>query len=107
MGSMNTDHDIARRLVAVREHFKRKQIDFAADLNIAKNTLNGYESGERPLSLETAKRIRDRFGVSTDWLLYGDVGQPSHDLVIQLGPKPLIKEDRKKPKKVVRRREAS
>ena len=107
IGSMNSDHDVARRLIAVREHFERSQTQFASDLNLAKNTLNGYESGERPLTLETAKRIRDRFGVSSDWLLYGDVGQPSHDLVIKLGPKPLIHEDVKKPKSAKRHRAAS
>lgn len=91
----------------MREHFERSQTEFARDLHLAKNTLNGYESGDRPLTLETAKRIRDRFGVSSDWLLYGDVGQPSHDLVVKLGPKPLIQEDVKKPKPTKRHRAAS
>lgn len=107
MGSMSSDHNVARRLIAVREHFDRSQSDFANDLHLAKNTLNGYETGERPLTLQTAKRIRDRFGISSDWLLYGDVGQPSHDLVVHLGPKPLIKNDTKKPKRGARPREVS
>lgn len=90
---MDTDRDVARRLIAVREHFTLSQVAFAGKLHIAKNTLNGFETAKRPLTMETAKRIRQRFGVSVDWLLFGDVGQPSHDLVIQLGPAPEVEKD--------------
>jgi transcriptional regulator with XRE-family HTH domain len=90
---MDTDLDVARRLIAVREHFALSQVAFADRLHIAKNTLNGFENGKRPLTLETAKRIRQRFGVSVDWLLFGDIGQPSHDLVIQLGPAPAVRKE--------------
>lgn len=88
MPGMRQDKDIARRLTAVREHFNLNQAEFAAKLNIAKNTLNGFERGSRPLTLETARRIRNRFGVSLDWLLFGDIGQPRQDLAEQLGPDP-------------------
>lgn len=104
---MDDDQDIARRLVAVREHFKRNQTDFAEDLNLAKNTLNGYETGKRSLTIETARRIRDRYGVSVDWLLFGDIGQPSHDLAIKLGPKPKIEADAKKAKQSGKKRKVS
>lgn len=90
---MDMDDDVARRLVAVREHFKLSQVEFADQINIAKNTLNGFENAKRQLTNETAKRIRQRFGISVDWLLFGDIGQPSHDLVVKLGPKPKIAKD--------------
>lgn len=92
---MDSDEDIGRRLIAVRERLKRSQTDFADDLRIAKNTLNAYENAKRPLTMETAKRIRDRFGISLDWLLFGDIGQPSHELATELGPAPPIKDDAK------------
>jgi transcriptional regulator with XRE-family HTH domain len=95
---MSPDQEIGRRLIAMREHFGFNQVNFAVELHIAKNTLNGYEKGRRPLTIENARRIRDRFGVSTDWLLFGDVGQPGHDLAVQLGPTPSIKADNDKPK---------
>jgi transcriptional regulator with XRE-family HTH domain len=107
ISTMSSDQDIARRLVAVREHFRLNQVEFAEKLHIAKNTLNGYEQATRSLTIETARRIHDRFGISTDWLLYGDIGQPSHDLVISLGPAPTIKKDTKKPKAGGKRRKAS
>jgi len=71
------------------------QVQLAGELNIAKNTLNGYETGERPLPAEKAKRIRERFGISLDWLLYGDIGQPGYEIAVKLGPKPSIKADTK------------
>jgi transcriptional regulator with XRE-family HTH domain len=107
ISTMDSDDDIARRLIAVREHFTLSQVDFAGKLHIAKNTLNGFEKAKRPLTIETAKRIRDRFGVSTDWLLYGDVGQPSHDLAVSLGPVPDVKKDAETPKRGKKRRKAS
>jgi len=107
ISTMSSDQDIARRLVAVREHFGLNQVVFAQKLHMAKNTLNGYEQAKRPITIETARKIRDRFGISTDWLLYGDIGQPSHDLVISLGPVPTIKKDTKKVKDGGKRRKAS
>lgn len=90
---MDSDHDVARRLIAIREHFGLNQIAFAKSLHLAKNTLNGYEKGSRQLTLETAKRIRDRYGISLDWLLFGDIGQPSHELVVKFGPAPRLSTD--------------
>lgn len=93
---MDSDADIGRRLVALRERHEYSQVKFAEELNIAKNTLNGYERGARPLTLETAKRIRARWGISLDWLLNGDIGQPGHELALTLGPRPKILDDEKK-----------
>jgi transcriptional regulator with XRE-family HTH domain len=92
---MDSDVDVGRRLIAFRESRGMNQVQFALELNIAKNTLNGYETGERPLPAEKAKRIRERFGVSLDWLLYGDIGQPGYEIAVKLGPKPSIKADAK------------
>lgn len=104
---MDGSDDIARRLIAFRELKGLSQTEFAAKLHIAKNTLNGYETGSRPLTIETAKKIRKRFGVSLDWLLYGDIGQPSHEIAAELGPAPEIKNDAQKAAPVKKRRKAS
>jgi transcriptional regulator with XRE-family HTH domain len=93
---MDSDEAIGRRLIALRERHERSQVEFARELHIAKNTLNGYERGKRPLTLETAKRIRSRWGISLDWLIRGDVGQPGHELALTLGPRPKISEDQAK-----------
>jgi DNA-binding XRE family transcriptional regulator len=102
---MDSDEETALRLIAVRKHLRLNQSEMADKLNIAKNTLNGFEKGKRSLTLETAKRIRQRFGISVDWLLFGDVGQPSQGLAIELGPNPGHAEPPAKPQK--RRRAAA
>lgn len=94
ISTMDSDNDVARRLIAIRDHFGLSQVAFAKNLNIAKNTLNGYETGSRSLTLETAKRIHRRYGISLDWLLFGDIGQPSHELVVKFGPAPRISTDK-------------
>ncbi len=103
---MDGDQDVARRLIAVRERQKMSQVEFAEKLHIAKNTLNGFERGKRSLTLETAKRIRKRFGISVDWLLFGDIGQPSHAIAVELGPVPDVTLDEKPVKKKKGRRAA-
>jgi transcriptional regulator with XRE-family HTH domain len=100
---MDSDEETALRLIAVRKHLGLNQSEMADKLNIAKNTLNGFEKGARSLTLETAKRIRQRFGISVDWLLFGDIGQPSQGLAIELGPNPGHEERPAKPQKRGRR----
>lgn len=103
---MDDDTDIARRLIAVREHLKLNQVQFAQKLHMAKNTLNGYETGARPLTLEAAKRIHERFGISVDWLLFGRIGQPRQDMAEELGPNPAIEADVEKSAPAAKRRKA-
>lgn len=104
--SMDTRDDIARRIIAVRERRQMNQVVFAAALNVAKNTMNGYEKGTRDLTLETAKRIHDRFGISIDWLLYGNVGQPGYEICAELGPRPRISSDAEHEAKTKKRKVA-
>ena len=81
---MATDMEIANRLIALREKLQQDQKTFAESLGIEKNTYNAYERGKRPLTIESAKKIRKKYGISTDWLLYGDLGQPNHGFIMQI-----------------------
>lgn len=92
---MDSDEDIGRRLVALREHHQQTQTAFAASISTANNTLSEYESGTKHLPLEKAKRICSRWGASLDWLINGAVGQPGYELAAKLGPRPSIKSDAK------------
>ena len=74
---MDTDIEVSNRLAALREKLGLDQAKFAKSLGIEKNTYNAYERGKRPLTIETAKKIRRRYGISVDWLLFGDIGQPN------------------------------
>lgn len=81
---MDTDLEVSNRLAALREKLKLDQASFAKSLGIEKNTYNAYERGKRPLTIETAKKIRKRYGISVDWLLFGDIGQPNHQFLLQI-----------------------
>lgn len=83
---MDTDMEVANRLVALREKLDMDQTTFAKSLGIEKNTYNAYERGKRPLTIETAKKIRRRYGISVDWLLFGDIGQPNHQFLLSIEP---------------------
>lgn len=81
---MDTDIEVSNRLAALREKLGLDQAAFAKSLGIEKNTYNAYERGKRPLTIETAKKIRRRYGISVDWLLFGDIGQPNHQFLLSL-----------------------
>jgi len=77
---------VGRRIIALRERAGLQQQQLAKDLHLAKSTLNGYETGDRPLTMETARRLRRRFGVTLDWLLFGDMQATGHSLMLEIGP---------------------
>lgn len=86
---MSGDQEIIQRLIAARLKLGfEKQSDFAKALGVGKNVYNPFEKGTRPITLDVARRIRKRFGISVDWLLFGDIGQPNAAFALELGPKP-------------------
>jgi transcriptional regulator with XRE-family HTH domain len=77
---------VGARLKALRlELGYKSQTAFAEKLGIEKNTYNPYEKGTRALTFETALKIRRNFGVSVDWLFFGDLGMTSQSLMLKLG----------------------
>lgn len=76
---------IARRLwfsrLALGYH---DQAGFAAAAGIARNTYNEYEKAKRPLTLESAKRIRGRVGLPLEWLFDGIPDRLPHAFVQKL-----------------------
>lgn len=92
----DSDEAVGKRIKALRERVPLQQQQLARQLNITKSTLNAYESGKRTLTTESAKRLRRRFGVTVDWLFFGDMQVTGHDLMLQLGPEP----DAETPKKI-------
>lgn len=81
---MDSDLEVSNRLAALREKLGLDQVAFAKSLGIEKNTYNAYERGKRPLTIETAKKIRRRYGISVDWLLFGDIGQINQQFLLTI-----------------------
>lgn len=84
---MDSLFEVANRLVALREVLQQDQQSFAHSLGIEKNTYNAYERGKRPLTMETAKKIRKKYGISVDYLLFGDLGQPNYQFLLTVEAK--------------------
>lgn len=82
----DSDEAVGKRIIALRERTGLQQQQLAKQLHMAKSTLNGYESGDRPLTVESIRRLRRRFGVTADWLLFGDMQVTGRDLMLEIGP---------------------
>lgn len=83
---MDPPHIVSARLKALRiELGYKSQSAFAAKLGIDKSTYNPYEKGTRPLTFETACLIRREFGISIDWLFFGDLHQSAVQTMAKIG----------------------
>lgn len=89
---IDSDEAVGRRIIALRAKLGLQQQEFAGKIGVAKNTLTGYEKGTRPVTMESARRIRRRFGVTVDWLMFGAMQVPAGELMMDLGPEPAIPE---------------
>jgi transcriptional regulator with XRE-family HTH domain len=83
---MDPPEIISSRLKALRRELGIKtQSAFAERLGIDKSTYNLYETGKRPLTFETACLIRREFGISIDWLFFGDLQQSALQTMARIG----------------------
>ncbi|WP_410053239.1 helix-turn-helix domain-containing protein [Bradyrhizobium sp. SZCCHNR1004] len=62
-----------------------KQQDFANALGIDKSTYSLYKNGSRALTFETACIIRQKWGISLDWLFFGDMQQAAIQTMAKIG----------------------
>lgn len=69
---VNDNQTISARLVRLRNALRMSQADMCRAIGVAPNRWNQYESGERRITLEVAGKLRERFGVTADWLYFGD-----------------------------------
>lgn len=79
-------HVIGQRLEDLRVELGFKtQVAFAEALGIDKSTYNLYKTGARPLTFETACIIRSKWGMSIDWLFFGDLQQSAIQTMAKIG----------------------
>lgn len=72
-----------------------KQADFGDELVLGFSAVSSIELGKRLPGHEVLNRLKVKFGVSTDWILYGDKAEsvpqnvhPSVPLVEESAPEP-------------------
>lgn len=85
-GMIDPPDVIGNRLEALRKELKiRTQDQFAEKIGIDKSTYSSMKRGKRNLSFETACRIRSQWGVSIDWLFFGDLHQSGMQVMAKIG----------------------
>ena len=81
MGKMSpTRDDVNRgnRIKAVRKKNRLTQENLAEILNVSVSTVKKLESGENNITIHELKCLRDEFGISSDFILFGDVQDNKH-----------------------------
>lgn len=75
----NEDIERGRRLKAVREMNNLTQEDLAGVLNVSVSMVKKLESGENNITLTGLKKLKDKLGVSSDFILFGDPNDNKHE----------------------------
>jgi transcriptional regulator with XRE-family HTH domain len=63
---------IAPRLAALRSFTKLNQDAFAETLGITQPAWSQFESGRRRITLDVAATLAERYGVTLDWIYFGE-----------------------------------
>ncbi len=68
---------VGRRLRAARGELGREAAEICRAINVQQNTYSQWESGKYLIPPHAARRLKDRYGISLDWLYAGDAsGMP-------------------------------
>lgn len=80
---------IAGRLEALRKELGIPTQDkFAEEIGLGKSIYSLIKNGKRNLSFETACLMKEKWGISIDWLFYGDIQQSAAQIMTKIGRGP-------------------
>lgn len=86
---MDPPHVIAGRLEALRKEMQFSTAEkFAEAIGLDKSTYSLIKNGHRNLSFETACLMKSKWGISIDWLFYGDVQTNAAQIMAKIGRGP-------------------
>ena len=71
---------VGERLKKIRQERKISQNDFAEMLNVSRSTYLLVEKGEREINFKMIESLNKQFGVSSDWLLFGESKNTSNNI---------------------------
>lgn len=71
IGDSDTE-TVAKRLEWVRHYYGKSQKQFAASIEVLPSTYNSWLNGPHGLSLQGARRVKQVYKVSLDFLFFGD-----------------------------------
>jgi transcriptional regulator with XRE-family HTH domain len=77
--------DVGRRLRLSRRALgDLDQQEFGEEAGLSQSRYNKFETGSRPLTLEAAMKLCERWGLTLDWLYRGDPSGLPHKLVTDI-----------------------
>jgi DNA-binding XRE family transcriptional regulator len=77
--NMPMTKNTGRRLLRTREALELSQAEFCRQIGVERNLYNPFEKGRRRITIDVAMKIRDRYGITLDWIYAGDPhALPSH-----------------------------
>jgi transcriptional regulator with XRE-family HTH domain len=72
-GVIDNNKIIGKRLERLRMALGLpNQAEFCRKLGVAPNRWNQYENGSRRITLDVVNKLRQRFGVTADYIYFGD-----------------------------------
>lgn len=75
---------VAARLKRVREILGLSKREFAEGAGMSEQAYNPFENARRDLSLNAAKQIRRRYGVSLEFMYFGNTADLPHRIAKEL-----------------------
>lgn len=81
--------EIAYRLRAARDTFGLTQKEFAEQADVPQKSYNQWESGDFRISIGGALKVRERFGLSLDFIYCGSLDALPHKIAKELSSIPL------------------
>lgn len=76
--------EVAARLARVREVIGLDKQTFAERAGMSPQAYGAFENGARDLSLEAAKKLRKTYGLSLEFLYFGNIDALPHKIAAQL-----------------------
>lgn len=87
--------DIAHRLRAVRAFYEMSSIDFARQADVNHKSYSQWESGDHRISIDGAILLRDRYGISLDFIYLGSIDTLPAKIANAVSSSPLLKTSNK------------
>jgi len=80
--------EISARLRAVRDVFEMQPKEFYEAAGITGGTFYNWETGNHRISIDGALKLRDRYGLTLDWIYCGNVDALPHKVASALRSSP-------------------
>lgn len=64
--------DIAKRLLVLRAWAGLQQQELCSEIGVKPNNYSPFEKGKRRITIDIARKIVDKYGVTLDWIYDGD-----------------------------------